>query len=100
MKGSRRTITTCGVDTLYRYEDHFRDPDTALGHFADVPFLNMVFECLTAPGDWRSILDGFSNEEAPRYRTTSSSAASMKKTSVAYGDTKLRGRRFAAFFIS
>ena len=46
-EGFQKNRATYGVDTLYRYEEHFRDPDTALDHFADVPFLNGgLFECL------------------------------------------------------
>ncbi|TIN30229.1 MAG: hypothetical protein E5Y31_08475, partial [Mesorhizobium sp.] len=35
------------VHSLYRYRDHFADPDTALELFREVPFLNGgLFECL------------------------------------------------------
>ena len=46
-EGFLKNRTTHGVDTLYRYEEHFREPEKALSHFADVPFLNGdLFECL------------------------------------------------------
>jgi adenine-specific DNA-methyltransferase len=69
-EGFQKTRTKYGVDTLSRYEDHFRDPDTALGHFADVPFLNGgLFECLdrTQEGtDKKLYLDGFSRNKKKR----------------------------------
>jgi hypothetical protein len=46
-QGFPKNKDTYGVDTLYRYESMFRDPDNALSLFADVPFLNGgLFECL------------------------------------------------------
>jgi type I restriction-modification system DNA methylase subunit len=94
-EGFQKNRTTYGVDTLYRYEDHFRDPDTALGHFADVPFLNGgLFECLdhTEEGtDKKLYLDGFSRNKKkrpviPNYLFFGSEHE--EDLSVAYGDTK------------
>jgi tRNA1(Val) A37 N6-methylase TrmN6 len=57
-------------DTLYRYEDHFLDPDTALDLFADVPFLNGgLFECLDCieeSTNKKLYLDGFSRDAKKR----------------------------------
>ncbi len=39
-EGFLRNRNTYGVDNLYRYESLFRDPDTALEWFEDIPFLN------------------------------------------------------------
>ncbi len=69
-EGFQRNRATYGVDTLYRYEEHFREPATALDHFADVPFLNGgLFECLdrTEEGSDRKLyLDGFSRNKKKR----------------------------------
>jgi adenine-specific DNA-methyltransferase len=69
-EGFQKNRATYGVDTLYRYEDHFRDPATALDHFADVPFLNGgLFECLDYVEDGtgkKLYLDGFSRNKKKR----------------------------------
>lgn len=69
-EGFLKNRATYGVDTLYRYEDHFRDPATALEHFADVPFLNGgLFECLDRIEDGtgkKLYLDGFSRNKKKR----------------------------------
>ena len=69
-EGFLRNRATCGVKTLYRYEEHFIEPVTALDHFADVPFLNGgLFECLdrTEDGTDRELsLDGFSRIKKKR----------------------------------
>ena len=54
------------ITSLYRYKDHFIDPDDALQHFETIPFLNGgLFECLDGPSkdDPTEILriDGFSD---------------------------------------
>jgi type I restriction-modification system DNA methylase subunit len=96
-EGFQKNRTTYGVDTLYRYEDHFRDPDTALGHFADVPFLNGgLFECLdrTEEGtDKKLYLDGFSRNKKKRPIIPNNlffSGEHEEDLSGAYGDTKRR----------
>ena len=69
-EGFQKNRATSGVDTLYRYEELFRDPTTALDLFADVPFLNGgLFECLdrTEEGTNRKLyLDGFSRNKKKR----------------------------------
>jgi adenine-specific DNA-methyltransferase len=69
-EGFQKNRATYGVDTLYRYEELFRDPGTALEQFADVPFLNGgLFECLdrTEEGTSRKLyLDGFSRNKNKR----------------------------------
>lgn len=94
-EGFQKNRTTYGVDTLYRYEDHFRDPATALDHFADVPFLNGgLFECLDrteeATGKKR-YLDGFSRTKSKRPTLPNHlffSAEHEADLSDAYGDKK------------
>ena len=94
-EGFPKNRTTYGVDTLYRYEDHFRDPATALEHFADVPFLNGgLFECLDrteeATGKKR-YLDGFSRTKNKRPTLPNHlffSAEHEADLSDAYGDKK------------
>jgi hypothetical protein len=69
-EGFSKNRTTYGVDTLYRYEKHFADPDMALTLFADVPFLNGgLFECLDRleEGTNKKIyIDGFSRNRKKR----------------------------------
>jgi adenine-specific DNA-methyltransferase len=94
-EGFHKNRTTYGVDTLYRYEDHFSDPDTAIQHFADVPFLNGgLFECLdrTEEGtDKKLYLDGFSRNKKKRAIIPNHlffGAEHQEDLSDAYGDTK------------
>lgn len=94
-EGFQKNRSTYGVDTLYRYEDYFRDPDTALEHFADVPFLNGgLFECLdrTAEGsDKKLYLDGFSRNKKKRANIPNHlffGSEHEEDLSDAYGDTK------------
>jgi adenine-specific DNA-methyltransferase len=69
-EGFQKNRATYGVDTLYRYEEEFRDPTTAIEHFADVPFLNGgLFECLDRIEDGTNkklYLDGFSRNKKKR----------------------------------
>ena len=105
MKVSRRTSPTYGVDTLYRYEEHFQDPDKALSHFADVPFLNGgLFECLdrtdedTGKKALRRRLLTEQRRNAPASPTVSFSLGEQTvDLSEAYGDTEAasNARRFA-----
>ena len=62
-QGFHKNRNTYGVDTLYRYESLFIDPDAALGIFEDIPFLNGgLFECLDRTNDKgeKVYVDGFS----------------------------------------
>lgn len=69
-EGFQKNRATYGVDTLYRYEEYFRDPGTALQQFAEVPFLNGgLFECLDRTEedtDRKLYLDGFSRNKKKR----------------------------------
>lgn len=94
-EGFQRNRATYGVDTLYRYEEHFRESATALDHFADVPFLNGgLFECLdrTEEGTGRKLyLDGFSRNKNKRPAIPNRlffGSEHDEDLSVAYGDTK------------
>jgi type I restriction-modification system DNA methylase subunit len=94
-EGFPKNRTTYGVDTLYRYEDHFRNPDTALEHFADVPFLNGgLFECLDRPEEGTNTklyLDGFSRNKKKRPIIPNHlffGGEHEEDLSGAYGDTK------------
>lgn len=50
-----------GITNLYRYKRYFTNPDTALGLFSRIPFLNGgLFECLDKPDEGIRI-DGFSD---------------------------------------
>lgn len=94
-EGFQKNRATYGVDTLYRYEDHFRDPATALEHFADVPFLNGgLFECLDRIEDGtgkKLYLDGFSRNKKKRPTIPNHlffGGEHEEDLSGAYGDTK------------
>lgn len=69
-EGFQKNRDTYGVPTLFRYEDHFQDPDAALDLFADVPFLNGgLFESLdrTDPDTGKRLyVDGFTRNPAKR----------------------------------
>ena len=68
--GFQKNRATYGVDTLYRYEEQFRDPVAALDLFAEVPFLNGgLFECLDYVEDGtgkKRYVDGFSRNKRKR----------------------------------
>lgn len=94
-EGFQKNRATYGVDTLYRYEEHFRDPDTALDHFADVPFLNGgLFECLDRIEEGTNkklYLDGFSRNAKKRPTIPNRlffGNEHEEDLSGAYGDTK------------
>ena len=94
-EGFQKNRATYGVDTLYRYEDHFRDPTIALEHFADVPFLNGgLFECLDRIEDGtgkKLYLDGFSRNKKKRPTIPNHlffGGEHEEDLSGAYGDTK------------
>lgn len=94
-EGFQKNRATYGVDTLYRYEEHFRDPDTALDYFADVPFLNGgLFECLDRieEGTGKKLyLDGFSRNAKKRPTIPNRlffGSEHEEDLSGAYGDTK------------
>ncbi|MDO9119523.1 MAG: TaqI-like C-terminal specificity domain-containing protein [Nitrospira sp.] len=99
-EGFLKNRTTYGVDTLYRYEEHFRDPSTALDHFADVPFLNGgLFECLDRPEegtDRKLYVDGFSRNKKKRAIVPNRLFFAEEQTvdlSDAYGEAKRRNER-------
>ena len=96
-EGFAKNRATYGVDTLYRYEEHFREPATALDHFADVPFLNGgLFECLDRAEegtDKKLYLDGFSRNKKKRPTVPNRlffGSEHEEDLSEAYGDTKRR----------
>lgn len=99
-EGFQKNRATYGVDTLYRYEEHFRDPATALDHFADVPFLNGgLFECLdrTEEGTDRKLyLDGFSRNTKKRPVVPNRLFFAAEQTADlgdAYGEPKRRNEK-------
>jgi adenine-specific DNA-methyltransferase len=94
-EGFQKNRVTYGVDTLYRYEEHFHDPGTALDHFADVPFLNGgLFECLDRIEEGTNkklYLDGFSRNAKKRPTIPNRlffGSEHEEDLSGAYGDTK------------
>ena len=95
-EGFAKNRATYDVNNLYRYEALFRDePEAALAHFADIPFLNGgLFECLdrTEDGtDKKRYLDGFSRNAKKRPHVPDRLFFDSGETadlSTAYGDTK------------
>lgn len=71
-EGFKKNRNTYGVDTLYRYEEHFKNPNGVVDLFAKIPFLNGgLFECLdrTEEGTNRKLyIDGFSRSIKKRPR--------------------------------
>ena len=96
-EGFQKNRATYGVDTLYRYEEYFRDPTMALDHFADVPFLNGgLFECLDRIEDdtnKKLYLDGFSRNKKKRPTVPNRLFFAEEETadlSDAYGEPRRR----------
>jgi hypothetical protein len=100
-EGFAKNRATYDVNNLYRYEALFRDePDAALAHFADIPFLNGgLFECLdrTEDGtDKKRYLDGFSRNAKKRPHVPDRLFFDSGETadlSTAYGDTKRKAEK-------
>jgi hypothetical protein len=100
-EGFQKNRATYDVNNLYRYEALFRDePDDALAHFADIPFLNGgLFECLdrTEDGtDKKRYLDGFSRNAKKRPHVPDRLFFDSGETadlSTAYGDTKRKAEK-------
>ena len=100
-EGFAKNRATYDVNNLYRYEALFRDePDAALTHFADIPFLNGgLFECLdrTEDGtDKKRYLDGFSRNVKKRPHVPDRLFFDSGETadlSTAYGDTKRKAEK-------
>jgi len=100
-EGFAKNRVTYDVNNLYRYEALFRDePDAALAHFADIPFLNGgLFECLdrTEDGtDKKRYLDGFSRNAKKRPQVPDRLFFDSGETadlSTAYGDTKRKAEK-------
>ncbi len=100
-EGFAKNRATYDVNNLYRYESLFRDdPEAALSHFADIPFLNGgLFECLdrTEDGtDKKRYLDGFSRNAKKRPHVPDRLFFDSGETadlSTAYGDTKRKAEK-------
>ena len=99
-EGFLKNRSTYGVDTLYRYEEHFQDSDAALSHFADIPFLNGgLFECLDYTEEEtgeKLYVDGFSRNKKKRARVPNCLFFASEQTvdlSEVYGDTRRRNAR-------
>jgi hypothetical protein len=99
-EGFQKNRATYGVDTLYRYEEYFHDPDTALDHFADIPFLNGgLFECLDHTEDSTNkklYLDGFSRNRKKRPTVPNRLFFADEQTvdlSDAYGEKKRKNEK-------
>ncbi len=99
-EGFLNNRATYGVDTLYRYEEHFCDPATAIDHFVDVPFLNGgLFECLDRIEDGtdkKLYIDGFSRNKKKRPSVPNRLFFADEQTadlSGAYGEPKRRNEK-------
>ena len=68
-EGFQKNRNTYGVDNLYHYESLFKDPESALAEFENIPFLNGgLFECLDRTDDNgnKIYVDGFSRNKKKR----------------------------------
>lgn len=99
-EGFLKNRATYGVDTLYRYEEHFRDPAMAVDQFGDVPFLNGgLFECLDRIEDGTNkklYLDGFSRNKKKRPTVPNRLFFAEEQTadlSDAYGEPRRRNEK-------
>lgn len=99
-EGFQKNRATYGVDTLYRYEEHFRDPVAALDLFAEVPFLNGgLFECLDRVDDGtgkKLYVDGFSRNKKKRPTVPNHlffADEQMVDLSDAYGEPKRKNEK-------
>jgi type I restriction-modification system DNA methylase subunit len=100
-EGFQKNRATYGVDTLYRYEEHFRDSATALEPFADVPFLNGgLFECLDRAEegtDRKLYLDGFSRNKKKRPQIPNRLFFAREQSGIdlseAYGESNRRNEK-------
>ena len=99
-EGFQKNRATYGVDTLYRYEEHFRDPVAALDLFAEVPFLNGgLFECLDRVEDStgkKLYVDGFSRNKKKRPTVPNHlffADEQMVDLSDAYGEPKRKNEK-------
>jgi adenine-specific DNA-methyltransferase len=99
-EGFQKNRATYGVDTLYRYEEHFRDPVAALDLFAEVPFLNGgLFECLDRVEDStgkKLYVDGFSRNKKKRPTVPNRLFFADEQTvdlSDAYGEPKRKNEK-------
>jgi hypothetical protein len=96
-EGFEKNRSTYGVDTLYRYEEHFREPANALDLFADIPFLNGgLFECLDRTDEdsgAKIYIDGFSRNPRKSAKVPNDLFFSEERTvnlSEEFGDTRRR----------
>lgn len=94
-EGFQANRATHGVDTLYRYEEHFRDPEEAVALFADVPFLNGgLFESLDFDDEatgTRRYVDGFTRRREKRPHVPNTLFFAERQTvdlSDAFGEKK------------
>lgn len=96
-EGFQKNKATYGVDTLFRYEDHFKDPNEILERLRNVPFLNGgLFECLDRTDEdtgKKTYVDGFSRNSKKR-PVVPNRLFFSKETKVdlsnAYGEPKRR----------
>jgi len=100
-EGFLKNKTTHGIDNLFRYEECFKDPESAIEQFADIPFLNGgLFECLdrTETKSKKKIyVDGFSRNKAKRPSVPNSLFFSEEISGVdlsdAYGERNRRNEK-------
>jgi adenine-specific DNA-methyltransferase len=96
-EGFEKNRSTYGVDTLYRYEEHFREPGNVLDLFADIPFLNGgLFECLDRTNEdsgAKIYIDGFSRNTRKRAKVPNDLFFAEERTvdlSEDFGDARRR----------
>lgn len=99
-EGFHANKETYGIDSLFRYEGHFKNPAVAVETFAWVPFLNGgLFECLDRTDEdtnKKTYIDGFSRN--PKKRPTVPNELFFGKERIedlseSYGDPKRKKER-------
>ena len=99
-EGFAKNRSTYGIDTLYRYEEHFREPGNVIELFADIPFLNGgLFECLDRVDEKsgaKIYIEGFSRNPRKRAKVPNDLFFAEERTvdlSSDFGDPRRRGEK-------
>jgi hypothetical protein len=104
-EGFAKNRSTYGIDTLYRYEEHFREPGNVIELFADIPFLNGgLFECLDRVDEKsgaKIYIEGFSRNPRKRAEVPNDLFFAEERTvdlSSDFGDPRRRGEKVRGLF--
>ena len=99
-EGFAKNRSTYGIDTLYRYEEHFREHINVIELFADIPFLNGgLFECLDRVDETsqaKIYIEGFSRNPRKRAKVPNDLFFAKEHTvdlSSDFGDPRRRSEK-------